>query len=495
MEIPPGDRNIVIVFDRSGSMTDDPGVAGFSTRIDFARAAIASLLAAAEQAGAVNVLIVDFAADANNSGWLTGPNAVDQANAYLAALVAGGNTNYETAIDGVMAAFPMDMPAADLNLLSFLSDGDPNKGDFDVDDVMAWESFLDTNDITANAIGVGSGISVTDQDLEDVAYDGAAEQQIKPIILIDGDQLLTTLLFTLAGAAGNVLDNDSFGDDGEAAPPITQFEHDSITYTPATAVGGTVLSNAGGVIKITTELGAKFEFNFNNGDYTYDASPGSEGGDEIFDYTIADFDGDQSTATLTITVPDLAVPLIAGTTAGDTLEGSDEAEILAGGDGNDTLNGSGGNDLLFGGDGVDTLNGGEGNDILIGGKGADLITGGPGADIINVGSNASGATANPNSPNSQDTVVYESVMDAGDVIENFDAGGPSHDTIDLDALFDNLGVATGDRADLVQIVDNGDTEEVRLNADGNPDFEVLLVTVNLTDGDLDVGTEVVLGNL
>ena len=323
-------------------------------------------------------------------------------------------------------------------------------------------------------------------------------------------------------AAGNVLtdpgpdpDNlvDSFGADGpgqivsitvdtgeDGGDGITTFTYDPNLdqITNEDGLGTT----AGSDLTVTTDLGGEFTFDFAGpgaGDYTYEASFEEGGGDELFNYTIADADGDQSTALLTITVPEApdveGLPLIAGTDAGETLNGTAEAEILAGGDGSDTLNGLAGNDLLFGGDGVDTLNGGEGNDTLIGGPGDDLITGGPGADIINVGSNASGGSINPNSPNSQDTVVYESVMDAGDVIENFDAGGPSHDTIDLDALFDNLGVATGDRADLVQIVDNGDTEEVRLNADGNPDFEVLLVTVNLTDGDLDVGTEVVLGNL
>ena len=231
VEVSTGDRNIVIVFDRSGSMSDDPGVEGFSTRIDLARAAIASLLAAA---GTVNVLIVDFAVEANNSGW----GSVEDANAYLAALVAGGNTNYEAATDEVIAAFPIDTPAADQTNLSFLSDGRPNEGDFD--DVAGWEIFLEANDITANAIGIGPDISATDPDLVDVAYDGAADpaQQIDPIVLVDESQLITTLLFTLSTVAGNVLsdpgpdpDNlvDSFGDDGPGQ---------IVSITAATGLGG-----------------------------------------------------------------------------------------------------------------------------------------------------------------------------------------------------------------------------------------------------------------
>src|SRR3546814_3178942 len=68
------------MFDRSGSMDEDPGVDGFSTRIDLARAAIASLLQAYDSVADVNILIVDFAGAgseypgldvAANSGWLT----------------------------------------------------------------------------------------------------------------------------------------------------------------------------------------------------------------------------------------------------------------------------------------------------------------------------------------------------------------------------------------------------------------------------------------
>ena len=149
-------------------------------------------------------------------------------------------------------------------------------------------------------------------------------------------------------------------------------------------------------------------------------------------------------------------------------------------------------------DGVDTLDGGAGNDILVGGQGDDLVTGGPGADIINVGSNDPSGSPDPNDNNSQDTVFYNSLLDIGDIIHNFDASGGSgsHDTIDLDGLLDSLNVATASRGDVVDIANvGGNTREVRLDNKGNPDFEVLIVTVNLTSGSLDVGTDVVLGIL
>jgi Ca2+-binding RTX toxin-like protein len=73
---------------------------------------------------------------------------------------------------------------------------------------------------------------------------------------------------------------------------------------------------------------------------------------------------------------------IIGTTGGNTLNGTNNADYLTGRAGNDTLNGNNGNDYLDGGDGNDTLNGGSGNDVLYGGAGNDTLTGGAGADVF-----------------------------------------------------------------------------------------------------------------
>ncbi len=66
------------------------------------------------------------------------------------------------------------------------------------------------------------------------------------------------------------------------------------------------------------------------------------------------------------------------------------------------------------GAGDDDLDGGANNDIVIGGAGDDDLTGGTGADSF----------------------VYKSTGDGDDVIIDFGVGA---DTVDLDALFDNLG--------------------------------------------------------
>ncbi|QQG36623.1 MAG: cadherin-like domain-containing protein [Micavibrio aeruginosavorus] len=70
-----------------------------------------------------------------------------------------------------------------------------------------------------------------------------------------------------------------------------------------------------------------------------------------------------------------ALPVF-GTSANDTMNGTQSADTLSGGDGNDTVNGSAGADLLYGGNGADTLSGGTQNDALYGDDGADTLRGG-----------------------------------------------------------------------------------------------------------------------
>ena len=71
-----------------------------------------------------------------------------------------------------------------------------------------------------------------------------------------------------------------------------------------------------------------------------------------------------------------------GTNAGDTINGTNQSDILVARNGNDTVNGAGGNDIITGGNGNDTLNGGAGNDIIDGGNGNDIVNGGAGSDIL-----------------------------------------------------------------------------------------------------------------
>ncbi len=92
------------------------------------------------------------------------------------------------------------------------------------------------------------------------------------------------------------------------------------------------------------------------------------------------------------------------------------------------------------------LEGGEGNEIFVGGEGDDIMTGGGGDDIF----------------------AYNSMDDGDDTITDFASG----DVIDLDALFDALGVTDdADRAAMVKETQDGDDAVIGVDTDGDGQAE------------------------
>jgi len=77
---------------------------------------------------------------------------------------------------------------------------------------------------------------------------------------------------------------------------------------------------------------------------------------------------------------------IEGSSWGDTLIGSADANLVLGGFGDDSILGGDGNDTLSGGSQNDTIRGGAGDDLLAGGDGTNLLYGGDGADTADYGS-------------------------------------------------------------------------------------------------------------
>jgi Ca2+-binding RTX toxin-like protein len=162
----------------------------------------------------------------------------------------------------------------------------------------------------------------------------------------------------------------------------------------------------------------------------------------------------------------------AGNELANVITGNKANNVLSGDLGDDTLEGAAGNDRLFGGEGADSLNGGVGSDALIGGAGIDSID-------VSLGN---------------DRLFYTSVVDAGDIVTAFDgavAGG--QDQVNLDRLFDSLAVAAKDRAERVGVFDNGDSVDIRVDADGDTGngYELLVVTLNTADT-ITVGADVIL---
>ena len=175
----------------------------------------------------------------------------------------------------------------------------------------------------------------------------------------------------------------------------------------------------------------------------------------------------------------------------DTITGGLGHDVMAGGDGNDRLLGGGGDDQLFGGDGKDLMDGGAGNDLLAGGDGNDSLTGGIGNDTIVGGEGDDTMTGGT----SNDTFRYESILDGHDVILSFDgnpAGG--QDVLDLDKLFDSLGVLAADRASRVLISDKGASVDIFVDADGIAGFELSVATLKTADI-ISVGQDILVGTL
>ena len=295
--------NLVFVLDTSGSMANSPGVAGFASRLDLARAAIAALFAAHGPTAQLNIQIIAFADSAAASGWL---GSVEEANAFLAALAPGGDTNYAAAALAAMAAFG-DAPAADKAEIYVVSDGSPSPGTSlaSAGLVGTWEDFLaDPANGIAHAFGVGVGAGVQPNDPDLAAFAFPNDDPGTRLVVRDESQLIDTLVSTVANpVSGNVLANDDFGADGPAAQQITQLQQGDEVFTRDSA-GGDVIANDGHVILIRTDLGGTLQFDFDSGDFIYTPPDATGPVAEDFVYTIADSDGSLDQATLHIDVAD-----------------------------------------------------------------------------------------------------------------------------------------------------------------------------------------------
>jgi Ca2+-binding RTX toxin-like protein len=179
-----------------------------------------------------------------------------------------------------------------------------------------------------------------------------------------------------------------------------------------------------------------------------------------------------------------------GGAGNDILTGGGNRDVLHGDEGNDKLAGGGSNDDLFGGDGNDKMDGGAGNDLLGGGFGNDALTGGIGNDTLVGGEGDDTVTGGTGS----DSIRYDSKLDGHDLVVGFDgnaAGG--QDTLDLDLLFDSLGVLAADRAGRVSIQDKGASVDVFVDADGLAGFELAVATLKTADAII-VGQDIIVGS-
>src|SRR5262249_57779487 len=136
--------------------------------------------------------------------------------------------------------------------------------------------------------------------------------------------------------------------------------------------------------------------------------------------------------------------------------------------------------VITGNGAANSLDGGAGNDTLIGGAGNDTLTGGTGNDQIDVSSG-------------NDTVRYTSTLDGTDVVNGFDGNASGgQDVLNLDALFDSLGIAAANRAAHITVDAHATSVDVRLDADGNGTFDSVIPTLHTPDA-VTVGADIVVG--
>ena len=325
--------NLVLIIDTSDSMNDPAdGIAGHASRLSVEKAALINLL---NTANVNQVMTIQFNSDAdhntqNGSVWTDKTDAIN----YINGLTAHNNTDYDAALAEVTGNWGVGPTPADHTLVYFLSDGNPNESNGTGSngivgtEITNWETFLTSHGVeTSFAVGIGTGIN--QPALNPIAFPNGPGSEPNSIVITDPSQLSATLAGTLPVAAqGNVLTDgidDAFGADGHGPgagivsitikdAPLDASDPHTYSYNVGTNEilrDGIHFANDS-TLDVNTALGGHLTFHFtasgssNAGDYQY-TPPVSVNSDQLetFHYIIADGDGDQSGADLTITVQNI----------------------------------------------------------------------------------------------------------------------------------------------------------------------------------------------
>ncbi|WP_082970016.1 retention module-containing protein [Aeromonas dhakensis] len=226
------------------------------------------------------------------------------------------------------------------------------------------------NNVTLEAIGIGSNVSIDTLKLFDsdqiVQFNVSANDLANAILGTSVNNLPGSDRID-GGAGDDILFGDAIhfaGINGEGYAAIKQ-------YVAGKLSAGSVTDAQ--VHDYITDHASEFDQSSSND--KADVLIGGDGNDILFGQGGDDF--------------------LFGGAGNDILFGGAGNDTLYGESGNDTLYGGSGNDTLFGGIGDDTLSGGLGNDILVGGLGNDILKGDGGADTFTwlQGDTAAGSVA------------------------------------------------------------------------------------------------------
>ncbi|WP_395020446.1 VCBS domain-containing protein [Dongia sp.] len=474
--------NVLLIMDVSGSMGDPSGVNGL-TRLQLEGQSIINLLNAYAASGQTMVQIATFSSNANvpnPGGWMTVADAIALVNQ----IVANGPqqaTDYHDAIAAGIQAYNTDGKIVDAtNVAYFFSDGKPNEPDENTGpltngEVTNWVNFVNTNDINAYAIGLGT--DTVKSTLDPIAYNGDTGVNTDAVIVTDLNNLASVINSTLPEPqSGDIVSalGGTFGADGGHVATIVI---NGVTYTYAQAVA----ANAAHELTIAT-AGGSFKIDFDDGKYTYTPDFTKNQTNLDIGFTLIDNDGDTAGATLKLLAPlaQFAMPVeptpvtttnIFGTGNYNAPAGTNSADHIrdwtSGGSANDvhnsTINGQNGNDWIEAGAGNDTVTGGTGLDKILGGAGNDNLQGQTGNDWLD------GGTGNDHLQGGADTDTMiggagSDKMDGGDGTDYF----KNVDTADLDGTntLDGThsidGGAGSDYVDLSGLASFGSAQAARI---------------------------------
>ncbi|EPJ47747.1 MAG: hypothetical protein OFPII_09980 [Osedax symbiont Rs1] len=342
--VPSVNTNLMIALDLSGSMKDPSGVNGLS-RLELSLQSLERLVKKYEELGDVRVRIVTFAAAAEKHGdvWMT----AEEAHNYLTSLknhYPDGYTNYDAALSVMQDAFNDDGALSNAqNVSYFVSDGAPTASDGDTETLAntdpktdddnpdhgiqgkeeeTWTNFLNTNHINSIAFGIGGDVPVAK--LNPIAHNGSNHNNgdTNAVIVTDLSRLEATLegSVVIPPYSGNLLGSGGFGADGGHVQDITvkmdvngvdtlvKFTYDADANQITNDAGLPIIS--GSQLDVTTTLPAKFSLNMTDGSYIHQSMSAATGAaDDTFGFTLADNDGDTSSATLTMHI-EAPVPIV-----------------------------------------------------------------------------------------------------------------------------------------------------------------------------------------
>jgi large repetitive protein len=310
--------NLMFVLDLSGSMDSSSGMDNL-TRLEATIAAIKEVIEQYDSQGDVMVNITTFGTTATAGTWMT----VAQAEVFLETLSANaGVTNYDAALAAAMSAFSSSGKLTGSNVQNvayFLSDGQPNEGDGDANQLLnksggsddgigsaeqtIWQNFLTSNDINAFAVGLGTGVTTTTMD--PVAYDGILGQDRGAITVTDLSTLTSTLTSLVQSAvSGTLTSSGGFGADGGYVGGIS-YGSQSFTFDGSSLVAsgtGAATYSFDSSTHVLTILasGGSFVVDMDTGAYVYTTAIGTSISAEQFGFTLSDNDGDTASSTLTI---------------------------------------------------------------------------------------------------------------------------------------------------------------------------------------------------